>query len=391
MHKRTRALLMSLLGLAAACGGGTKHTGGAIAAGGAAAAGIAGNSGAISTPAQTTAGTGSTPITTAPPPPPSAGIGAPPAAGASGSASNTLIAGSPSTAATGDTGKTAAAGGGGDAGKPDNQSSGHPRGPDPTEESASKAGPYKVEKYTSGFKDGANFGPATIYYPSDAEPPLAMIVFCPGYQGTQAGAPPWSDAPWGPFLASHGLVFMLIDTNTPSDPVTMRQAALWEALGSLKAENTRSDSPLAGKLDLSRASMMGWSMGGGGAWLNAKAHPELKSIITIAGHNLTAGGAEPDRGITVPTLMFAGTADTSVLGLAMSQPVYQVIPDTTPKMLYEVQGAGHFDFNDPAFNDGATGRYALAWQKVFLEDDARYRQFLLVKGPKASDFRTTVK
>jgi dienelactone hydrolase len=389
MHNTTRALLMSLLGMAAACSGGTEHHVGAVATGGARATGVAGNAGTIGNPAQAAAGTGSTP-TTAAPPVPSAGIGGAPAAGASGSASNTPIAGSASSEKAGAGGDTAAAGRGADTASPDDQSNGHPRGPDPTEESASVAGPYKVQQYTSGFRDGPDFGAATIYYPSDGETPLAMIVFCPGYLGTQAGAPPWSDSPWGPFMASHGIVFMLIDTNTPSDSVAQRQAALLDALTSLKAENTRSASPLAGKLDSTRVSLMGWSMGGGGAWLNAKAHPELKSIVTIAGHNLTAGGAEPDRGITVPTLMFAGTADTSVLGLAMSQPVYEVIPDSTPKMLFEVQGAGHFDFNDPSFNDKATGRYALSWQKVFLEDDARYRKFLLVKGPKASDFRTTL-
>lgn len=132
-------------------------------------------------------------------------------------------------------------------------------------------------------------------------------------------------------------------------------------------------------------------MGGGGSWLDAKDHPGLESILTLARHNAAAGGAERDRGITVPVLMFAATADTAVLGFGMSQPVYPVIPETTPTMSYEVEGTNHFDFNDPAFLDGTVGRYALAWQKVFLEGDARYRKLPLEKGPNASDFRTNVK
>jgi hypothetical protein len=36
--------------------------------------------------------------------------------------------------------------------------------------------------------------------------------------------------------------------------------------------------------------------------------------------------------------MLVGTADTSVLGLGMSQPVYEVIPDFTPTPLYETEG-----------------------------------------------------
>jgi dienelactone hydrolase len=267
---------------------------------------------------------------------------------------------------------------------PDNKG-GFVRGPEPTAESATKAGPYKVGQISMGFRNGPNFGGATIYYPQDAEPPFAMIVFCPGFLGTQA-----SDRPWGPFMASHGIVFMNIDTNTTSDSVMQRQAAEQDALLTLQAEHTREGSPLNGKLANDRYSYMGWSMGGGGAWLNANAKPEIKSIITLAGHNSTAGGALPLSRINVPTLMLAGTADTAVLGLAMSQPVYDVIPEETPKMLYEVEGASHFDFNDPAYMNGIPARFALSWQKVFLEGDMRYYKFLMEKGPMASDFRTNL-
>jgi dienelactone hydrolase len=260
------------------------------------------------------------------------------------------------------------------------------RGPAPTAESAAKAGQYKVEKYSDGVRNGPEYGGATIFYPTDAEAPFGMIVFCPGFLGTQA-----SDAKWGPFFASHGIVFMNIDTNAPSDSVLARQKAEMDALESLKAEQTREGSPLKGKLDLNRVSLMGWSMGSGGALLNGKKHPEIKAIVGLTNHSATAGGAEPTRGLTVPTLLLAGTGDTATLGLAMSQPVYEVIPDTTPKLLYEVVGATHFDFNDPAFLDGAPARFALSWEKVYLEGDTRYQQFLLDKGPKASDFRTNVK
>jgi dienelactone hydrolase len=237
-----------------------------------------------------------------------------------------------------------------------------------------------------GFRDGPSFGGASIFYPEDAEPPFAMIVFCPGWLGTQA-----SDAAWGPFFSSHGIVFMNIDTNAVGDSVLQRQEAELDALKSLQEEHTRADSPLKGKLALDRVSLMGWSMGGGGAWLNGTEHPELKALITLAGHNATAGGAGPLSELSVPTLMLAGTADTTILGLGMSQPVYDVIPDSTPKLLYEVEGADHFAFNDPAFANGVPARYALAWEKVYLEGDMRYYDFLLEKGAGASDFRSNLK
>jgi dienelactone hydrolase len=259
------------------------------------------------------------------------------------------------------------------------------RGPDPTEQTASKAGTFKVKTYTSGFKDGMSFGGGTIYYPTDADAPFASAVFCPGWLAVQSQV-----AAWGPFLASHGFVLMIIDTNATGDSVDQRSTALLDALESLKGENTRSGGPLVGKMDLTRIGLMGWSMGGGGTWIDASKHPELKSAVTMAGHIATAPGNDLSK-TAVPTLMIAGTGDNAILGLGMSQPVYEAIPDSTPKMLYEITGAGHFDFNDPAFNSWAVGRYALSWQKVFLEGDMRYRKFLMVKGPGASDFRTNVK
>jgi len=61
---------------------------------------------------------------------------------------------------------------------------------------------------------------------------------------------------------------------------------------------------------------------------------------------------------------------------------YNSIPMTTSKLLYVIQGGSHFVANDPK-GEGDSGeiRYAngqigLSLLKVFLECDARYKQFL---------------
>lgn len=60
-------------------------------------------------------------------------------------------------------------------------------------------------------------------------------------------------------------------------------------------------------------------------------------------------------------------------------------------MLYEFADADHFAFGTAlTTGGGALGRYGLAFEKVFLEGDERYRQFLLVEGPGASDWRSTI-
>lgn len=314
---------------------------------------------------------------------PGMGVTAPaagsPSAGAAGSGGT---AGSMAPAEAGSGGSDAAAG----SGAAPSADGALIRGEDPTMDTVMTNGPYEVETYIDGIKDGAAFLAATIYYPKDAEPPFAGIVACPGFTALQD-----SVAPWGPFLASHGIVLMTIDTNTTGDSVDQRQAALMDALESLKAEQSRSGSPLNGKLDMTRFGLMGWSMGGGGTWLNANTHPELKSALSLAGHIATQiGGAAQFTKVTVPTLLLAGSADDAILGGAMSQPVYEAIPESTPKLLYEIAGASHFDIQ-PMSGGGLFGLYGLSWQKVFLEGDMRYKKFLLLPKPdNASDFRSNV-
>lgn len=241
--------------------------------------------------------------------------------------------------------------------------------------------------YTDGFRDGPSFLAATIYHPTDAEAPYAGVVLCPGFTALQA-----SIAGWGPFLASHGIVTMIIDTNTTGDSVQIRADALEDALESLKAENVRDGSPLFGKLSEDRYGLGGWSMGGGGTWIATNRTPTLKTGMSLAGHHATAGGASIAAGITVPTVMFAGQTDNPILGGGQSQPAYAVVPDSTPKLIYEIAGTGHFAFGTPLTTQGgALGRYGLAFQKVYLEGDERYKQFLTVPAPNASTFETNIR
>lgn len=258
------------------------------------------------------------------------------------------------------------------------------RGSEPTSQTASNDGPYGSASYTSGFANPVGgFSAATIYHPTSGDAPYAMVVICPGFTATQS-----SIAAWGPFLASHGIVTMTIDTGSTFDSVVLRSDQLIEALESLQAENSRTGSPLNGKLDMTRAGLMGWSMGGGGTWIASSKHPELRTAVSLAGHNSTAGGPTSSPNIQVPTFLCAGETDSGTLGGGMSQPMYTAIPESTPKMLYEVAGQGHNVCNTPTSNSRVTGRYILSWQKVFLEGDDRYRQFLLQMPSGTSDFRT---
>ena len=259
-------------------------------------------------------------------------------------------------------------------------------GDEPTDSTPNGTGPYRVASYPLGYSVTRTFGGATVYYPIDALPPLSAVVMCPAYSARQS-----SLREWGPFLASHGIVLVTIDTQTTLDDVPARAVELLDALDALKDENARVDGPLSGKLSRDRYGLAGWSMGGGGTWLATAHHPELKTAVTLAGHNATAGGGSIALGSQVPTLMLNGASDLTILGgLGQSEAAYAAIPESTPKLLYVMAGSGHFTWGSPRTNSNATGRYVLAWEKVFLEGDERYKRFLMRRGPLATTWETNL-
>jgi dienelactone hydrolase len=286
--------------------------------------------------------------------------------------------GTPGTSGTGtagmdepEGGTDAPAGTGGTAGAPVNPGGAFAiRGPDPTAESANgmNEGPYTVDSMTSGYANGT-FDDATLYWPTDADPPFGCVAVVPGFVSPQS-----SIQRWGPFLASHGIVTITIGVPGGDQPAT-RASKLMSALESCVGENTRSGSPLEGKISPEHLGVSGWSMGGGGTLIAAADNPDkLKAAVSFAAWGPRGGAMNQ-----VPALMFEATADALAAG--MSDGYYGQVPDTVPKMLFEVQGSSHNVANAPQNHDGIIGLYGLSWWKVFLEGDERYRQFLTAPAP----------
>jgi hypothetical protein len=302
-------------------------------------------------------------------------------AASAGKGGTTAAAGSAAAAGSGTGGSTAAS-----AGKGGSEASGGDnhwiRGEDPSDDlTGARPGPYKIEAYSDGYRNGPAYADSTINYPTDAEPPFALVVVVPGFVSPQS-----SIASWGPFLASHGIVTMTIGTNLPTDAPGARKDALIDAMKSLQEENMRSGSPLMGKLDTTYTATMGWSMGGGGTLLVANEDPKLKATISLCGWN----PGYPYTKIMSPALMFASLGDPLAGG--QSQGFYRSIPESTPKMLIEMGAADHFLANNPNSTSGTVGRYGLAWLKVFLEGDERYRKFLQQEPMvPTTDFQSNIK
>jgi pimeloyl-ACP methyl ester carboxylesterase len=215
------------------------------------------------------------------------------------------------------------------------------------------------------------------HYPTNADAPFAGISICPGFLNS---GPEMAD--WGAFYASWGIVTVVTNT-LGTDVPEIRATKLLNSIKALKAENTKSGSPLNGKMS-GRYGTSGYSMGGGGTTMASVTDPTLMTSVGLAPW-------EPvGRNIKTPTLLMCGSAD-AVAPCSYVDNSYSAIPNTTPKMKLVIRGGEHlftwFGPNDGG--NGTSGGYALAFQKVFLEGDERWKPLLLAK-PSGHDMTTNI-
>ncbi len=232
----------------------------------------------------------------------------------------------------------------------------------------SRNGPYQIRSYI-GFPDAPEYGNATIYYPLDAEAPVGGVAIVPGFTELQRHIN-W----WGSRLATHGYAVLVMDTNDVRDRPDVRAEALMAGVRTLREENSRRDSPLYGKIDTQKMAVMGHSMGGGGALLAANAHSDQLS----AAIPFTSWQPDADlSNITVPTLVIAGEADRIAAVADHAWMHYNSIPAGTEKVFLEVKDGDHFIGNNNAADmHGIIGSYAIAWLKLYMDGDERYRDLI---------------
>jgi hypothetical protein len=222
----------------------------------------------------------------------------------------------------------------------------------------SQPGPFTTASFvmTSG----------TVYYPTNATAPFAAVSICPGFLNTGPEM-----TPWGPFYASYGIVTVVTNTGALDLPAT-RGMELLNAIKDLKTQNTTSSSPLNGKL-AGRYGTSGYSMGGGGTTLASESDPTLLTSVGLA-----AWGPDGTT-VKVPTLLICSDADT-VAACSGTDTTYQQISGSVPKMILDIPGESHFNWFSPTdAGMGESGAYALAFQKVYLEGDTRWKPLLETK------------
>ncbi|MAZ72936.1 MAG: lipase [Flavobacteriaceae bacterium] len=235
---------------------------------------------------------------------------------------------------------------------------------DVTVASLTNPGPFEVATLTEadGIRNGPDYAGATIYYPTNATPPYSSIAIVPGFT-----AQPSSVEEWGPFYASHGIVSIIIGTNSPFDFPEARAAGLLDALETLRQENIRATSPLEGALDTDKFAVSGWSMGGGGAQRAAVLDPSIKSVVALC-----PWLPSPSLDHDIPVLIFSGQNDPTAPPAQHANIHYNETPSTTDKLLFEVENGNHSVANTPSGANGLIGQIALSWLRLNMEENDCY-------------------
>tara|TARA_B100000686_G_scaffold111291_1_gene118550 strand:+ start:3589 stop:4734 length:1146 start_codon:yes stop_codon:yes gene_type:complete len=266
-------------------------------------------------------------------------------------------------------------------------------------------GPYNYEIITEddGLRDGPDYLDGLLYYPIDANLPYRSIIFTPGFGGSSS-----TMSIWGEFFASYGFISMVIGPNDEiNDSHEQRAFGLLDAIQTIKEENWRIESPLNNLVDTTRFIVAGYSMGGGASQIALT----LESI-----HNNHISGAialNPTILIEncdvctdneyciclvpefleheIPTLVIAGEDELDDLsndydGL-IGQDIYLNTPETTMKILYEIENGNHSSADFPT---GYVSNKTLDWAQYLLMGNESFCDSLLVSPSDASQFLNTL-
>jgi hypothetical protein len=248
----------------------------------------------------------------------------------------------------------------------------------------SNNGPFSTAEFRISVSISLN---VTVYYPTDAEPPFAAIALVDGGVSSTAGGQ--MGASWGPFFASWGIVVASVYSGVMALIPEPQASNLLQIIELLEMERVDMDSPLFGKMS-GRYGIAGYSNGAGGCLIAAAQDPSLRTSMTLAASLIATGGAGIAAGTRVPTTMLCGSADI-MAGIDQSQQIYDVVSETAPALLIEIMDATSVSWYSPAAAGGGTsGGYALAFQKVFLEGDERWKPLLLDQPDNASRWRTNI-
>ncbi|MFT7839666.1 alpha/beta hydrolase [Saccharothrix sp. BKS2] len=251
------------------------------------------------------------------------------------------------------------------------------RGPAPTTASVEASrGPFATASTTVARGSVSGFGGGTVHYPtSTAEGTFGGVAISPGFTASQ------SSVAWlGPRLASQGFVVITIDTNSTLDQPDSRGAQLLAALDYLTGT-----SAVRARVDATRLSVMGHSMGGGGSLAASRTRPALQAAIPLTPWH----GTKSWSTVRVPTMIIGAESDTVAPVASHSEPFYASLTSAPDKAYLELNNGSH---SAPTSANTTVAKYSISWLKRFVDNDTRYDQFLCPAPARSSlieEYRAT--
>ncbi len=262
-------------------------------------------------------------------------------------------------------------------------------------------GPFQFDSFneSDGLISSDNYLSATVFYPINSEPPYSSIVIVPG-----AFSPETILHEWGQYYASHGFIAMTIGINDYlNDDMSDLAFSLLDAIEVLKLENNRLDSPILNKVNIHSFATSGWSIGGGSAQYAATIDSSLKAVIA-----LNPGLSIQDyENCTNPTYDYYCLVpehlnhSSSVLIISSEGDIenptdldaavhYNYTPESTSKMLFEIENGNHETGLNPYSGSGELGEKVINWLKYHLLENSNYCNILLDIPISASQFYTNI-
>ena len=262
-------------------------------------------------------------------------------------------------------------------------------------------GPYQFNSFneSDGLLGSDSYLGSTVFYPIDSQPPYSSIVIVPGAFSSEQTL-----HQWGTYYASHGFIAMTIGINDYfNDDMSDLAFSLLDAIEVLKQENNRLDSPILNKVNLYNFATSGWSIGGGAAQYAATVDSSLKAVIALNPglaiqdyENCTNPNYEyyclvPEHlNHSVPVLIISSQGDIENPTDIDAAVHYEYTPDSTTKMLFEIEGGNHDTGLNPDSGSGELGEKAIEWLNFHLLNELDYCNNLLNIPISAAQFYTNL-
>tara|TARA_Y100001980_G_C14548844_1_gene330338 strand:+ start:1645 stop:2781 length:1137 start_codon:yes stop_codon:yes gene_type:complete len=262
-------------------------------------------------------------------------------------------------------------------------------------------GPFQYDTFNEadGLIDSGSYFGATVFHPIDGEPPYSSIVIVPGAFSSELIL-----HDWGSYFASYGFIAMTIGINDYyNDDMSDLAFSLLGAIDVLIQENNRLESPILNKVNIDNFATSGWSIGGGAAQYAATLDSSLKAVIALNPglaiqdyENCTDPTYEyyclhPEHlNHSSPVLIISSEGDIENPTETDAVIHYEYTPESTFKMLFELENGSHGTGLDPSAGYGELGEKVIQWLNHNLLDNSNDCDLLTNIPTSAAQFMTNL-